>query len=281
MSARVEPPAVGESIVDVEDASFSYGRTPALRGVSFRARPGEFVGLVGPNGAGKSTLVRLVAGLAAPSAGRVRLAGLDPHAAPRREVARVCALVPQEPRIAWPFTVREVVMMGRTARQGLLAVASRLDVGAVEGALAACELGALADRRLDALSGGERRRVFFARALAQEPRVLLLDEPTAFLDLAHQVAVMRMARVAAGGGLCVVAVLHDLNLAGAACDRLVVMDGGRVVAEGPPPEVLTAERIEAIWGVPVWRGENARSGAPVVLPAVTGPGRTPPGYSRK
>jgi iron complex transport system ATP-binding protein len=262
-----------DPMIDVRDASFSYGATPALSSVTFRARAGEFVGLVGPNGAGKSTLVRLVAGLAAPGAGTVRLAGLDPHAAPRREVARVCALVPQEPKVAWPFTVREAVMMGRTARQGLLAVADRFDRGAVEGALAACDLAALADRRLDALSGGERRRVFFARALAQEPRVLLLDEPTAFLDLAHQVAAMRLARLAAGGGLCVVAVLHDLNLAGAACDRVVVMDGGRVVAEGAPAEVLTAARIEATWGVPVWRGENAASGAPVILPALAGPER--------
>jgi iron complex transport system ATP-binding protein len=253
-------------IVEVRDASFGYGATPALHGVSFSARPGELVGLVGPNGAGKSTLVRLVAGLRAPSAGSVRLDGLDPHAAPRRQVARVCALVPQEPRVPWPFTVREVVMMGRAPRQGLLALPGRFDVGAVEGALAACDLVHLAARRLDALSGGERRRVFFARALAQEPRVLLLDEPTAFLDLAHQVLAMRMARVAAAGGLCVVAVLHDLNLAAAACDRLVVLSGGAVVADGPPAEVLTPERVSAVWGIGVWRGTHGASGAPVILP---------------
>jgi cobalamin transport system ATP-binding protein len=143
-----------------------------------------------------------------------------------------------------------------------------LDHGAVRGALAACDLVHLADRRIDALSGGERRRVFFARALAQEPRVLLLDEPTAFLDLGHQVAAMRMAQVAARGGLCVLAVLHDLNLAAAACDRLVVMAAGRVVAEGPPAAVLTAERVQEVWQLPVWRGENARSGKPVVLPEI-------------
>ena len=198
----------------------------------------------------------------------MRLAGLDPRRAPRRAVARVCALVPQEPRVAWPFTVREAVMMGRAPRQGLLALATPLDRGAVEGALEACDLDHLADRRVDALSGGERRRVFFARALAQEPRVLLLDEPTAFLDLGHQVATMRMAQVAARGGLCVLAVLHDLNLAAAACDRVVVLSRGRVVAEGAPAGVLTAERVEAVWGVPVWRGENAITGATVVLPSL-------------
>jgi iron complex transport system ATP-binding protein len=158
-------------------------------------------------------------------------------------------------------------MMGRAPRQGLLATSSPFDRGAVDGALEACELTALAHRRVDALSGGERRRVFFARALAQEPRVLLLDEATAFLDLAHQLAVMRLAQIAARGGLCVLAVLHDLNLAAASCDRLLVLSGGRVVAEGVPADVLTAERVSAVWSIPVWRGVNAETGAPVVLPA--------------
>lgn len=270
---RREPgPPWPDPIVDVRAVSFSYGASPALEGVSFTAREGEFVGLLGPNGAGKSTLVRLVMGLLAPSSGEVRLAGLDPRHARRRQVARVCALVPQEPKVAWPFTVREAVMMGRAPRQGLLALPSPFDHGAVEGALRACDLVHLADRRLDALSGGERRRVFFARALAQEPRVLLLDEPTAFLDLGHQVAAMQMARVAARGGLCVVAVLHDLNLAAAACDRVVVLSLGRVVAEGAPAAVLTADRVREVWEVPVWRGENGATGAAVVLPAI---GRDP------
>jgi iron complex transport system ATP-binding protein len=266
---RHEPgPPWPDPIVDVRGAVFSYGAARALDGVFFAARAGEFVGLLGPNGAGKSTLVRLVAGLLAPERGEVRLAGLDPRHAPRRAVARVCALVPQEPRVGWPFTVRETVMMGRAPRQGLLAIPSPLDRGAVKGALEACDLVHLAERRLDTLSGGERRRVFFARALAQEPRVLLLDEPTAFLDLGHQVAAMRMAQVAARGGLCVVAVLHDLNLAAAACDRIAVLSAGRIVADGAPSAVITAERVREVWGTEVWRGENGATGAPVVFPAL-------------
>ena len=262
-------PPRGTPLVELQEASFAYGARPALEAVSLTARAGELVGLVGPNGAGKSTLVRLVAGLLGPSAGTVRLAGLDPHAEPRRAVARMCALVPQEPHAPWPFTVRQAVMMGRAPHQGLLAVPNRFDHGAVDGALRACDLESLAARRLNALSGGERRRVFFARALAQEPRVLLLDEPTAFLDLAHQVAAMEAMRVAARAGLCVVAVLHDLNLAGAACDRLVVLSRGRLVADGAPAVVLDAARVCQVWGVPVWRGENGATGAPVVLPALS------------
>ena len=129
-------------------------------------------------------------------------------------------------------------MMGRAPRQGLLALPGPLDHGAVQGALRACDLVELADRRIDELSGGERRRVFFARALAQEPRVLLFDEPTAFLDLGHQVAAMRMAQAAARGGLCVVAVLHDLNLAAQACHRLVVLSAGKVVESGTHHQLL-------------------------------------------
>jgi iron complex transport system ATP-binding protein len=256
--------------VEVREVTFAYGAAPVLDRVSLTARAGELVGLVGPNGAGKSTLIRLVAGLAAPQSGAARLAGLDPAVAPRREVARLAALVPQEAHAAWPFTVRDAVMMGRTPRQGLFAVPSRLDEQAVERALAACDLADVADRRLDALSGGERRRIFFARALAQEPRVLLLDEPTAFLDLGHQIAAMRMAEQAARAGLCVLAVLHDLNLAAAYCDRLVVLSQGRVVAEGAAADVLTPERIREVWGVPVWRGENGADGAPIVLPVRRG-----------
>ncbi len=254
-------------LLELVGASFSYGGCPVLEGVSLAARAGEILGVAGPNGAGKSTLLRLAAGLLAPGRGRVLLAGLEPHRSPRRAVARLCALVPQEGRAPWPFTVREMVMMGRAPRQGLLAIADRFDRGAVEGALEACDLVHLAGRRVDALSGGERRRVYFARALAQEPRVLLLDEATAFLDLGHQVSVMRLARVAARAGLCVVAVLHDLNLAASACDRLAVLSRGRLVADGPPAEVLTEERVQEVWGLRVWRGVNGATGSPVVLPA--------------
>src|SRR3990172_9276612 len=164
MSEQAAPPIAGPQppdlqgglLIDVREVSFGYGSYVALDRVSFTARAGELVGLVGPNGAGKSTLVRMGAGLAAPGSGTVRLAGLDPAAAPRRAVAQVAALVPQEPRVAWSFTVRDVVMMGRAPRQGLLALPSRFDRGAVDGALEACDLVQLADRRLDALSGGER-----------------------------------------------------------------------------------------------------------------------------
>jgi iron complex transport system ATP-binding protein len=253
--------------VTATDLRYAYPGTPALDGMSFSAAGGEVVGVLGPNGAGKSTLIRILAGLLRADSGSVRIDDLDPASAPRREVARRCAWVAQEPAVAWPFTVREVVMMGRAPHQGLLGLARAEDLRAVSSALAACDLVHLADRRVDACSGGERRRVFIARALAQSPRVLLLDEPTAFLDLGHQLAVLALARAAARDGLAVIAVLHDLNLAASSCDRLLLLDRGKLVAEGPPREVLTEDRVREIWGVPVWRGAHGVSGAPIIHPA--------------
>jgi iron complex transport system ATP-binding protein len=247
---------------------FHYGALRALSAISFEARAGELIGVLGPNGAGKSTLLRVLGGLAAPTSGTVRLCGVDPAAAPRRQLALLRALVSQEPQLAWPYTVREAVMMGRNPHQGLLALPGAADGAAVARALEACDLTQLAKRRVDALSGGERRRVFFARALAQEPRVLLLDEPTAFLDMQHELAAASLARGAAASGLCVVAALHDLNLAAESCDRVLLLAGGRLVADGPPAEVLTPERIAGTWGVEIWRGVNGATGAPIFHPAV-------------
>ena len=260
-------PASGTPLVEVSGASFaSTAPVGSSRACPSRRGPASWWRLVGPNGAGKSTLVRLVAGLLAAS-GTVRLGGLDPHAAPRRAVARLCALVPQEPRTPWPFTVREAVMIGRAPRQSLLARAGPLDHGAVDGALRACDLVHLRRTRLDALSGGERRRVFFARALAQEPRVPPPRRPTAFLDLAHQVAVMELTQVAAGAACAWWRSCTTSTLAAASCSRLVVLSNGRVVAEGAPAAVLTAERVREVWGVRVWRGRTAPPGPRSVLPA--------------
>ena len=204
--------------------------------------------LVGPNGSGKSTLLRALAGLIRPAAGSVRLDGLEVASLPRPIAARRIAVVPQTFDTLFPFTVREVVALGRTARLGLLARPAAADVGAVERALGELELAALADRRLDALSGGERQRAVLAMALAQEADVLLLDEPTAHLDPGHQRALLeRIGALARTRGVIALAVLHDLNLASLA-SRVLVLDRGRIVADGPSARSLSAEVVAGVFG---------------------------------
>lgn len=236
-----------------------------MRGVDLALARGSLVALVGPNGAGKSTLLRCLAGLVRPSAGRVTLDGIDLRTLGRAAIARRVAVVPQAFETIFPFTVREVVALGRTARLGLLALPGRVDAAAVDRAIAELDLGALADRSLDALSGGERQRAVLAMALAQDGDVLLLDEPTVHLDPAHQRATLELvSRLARARGLVALAVLHDLNLAAALCDRVVALARGRVVADGPPIGVLDAPTVAAVFGPGLDVG--TRGGVPFVLP---------------
>ena len=243
-----------------------YSGDPVLRGVDLELRPGALTALIGPNGAGKSTLLRCLAGLIRPTAGRVLLDGEDVSALGRGTIARRVAVVPQMSETIFPFTVREIVGLGRVARLGPLARASVSDALAVERAIAELELRALATRRIDTLSGGERQRAVLAMALAQEPRVLLLDEPTVHLDPAHQRSTLdHIRRLAHDRGLICVAVLHDLNLASALCDRMLVLDRGRIVGDGAPGAVVTAATIERVFGTGLEVGE--RAGVPFVLPS--------------
>src|SRR5207302_1201665 len=224
----------------------AYGPRLVLHECSFALASGEVVAIVGPNGAGKSTLLRVLAGLLRPTAGRVLLDGEDLAALSRSKVARRIAVVPQIFDTLFPFTVREVVALGRTARLGAFGRASPDDVAAVDRAIDELELGPLASRRIDRLSGGERQRAVLAMALAQESDVLLLDEPTVHLDPAHQVAMLRLIReLACARGLAVVAVLHDLNLAASMATRLAVLADGRLICDAAPETVINAELIAA------------------------------------
>lgn len=242
-----------------------YGRRPVLAGLDLTLRSGEVVAVVGPNGAGKSTLVRAFAGLLAPTEGRVTLDGEDVRALSRRQIARRIAVVPQATETLFPFSVREIVALGRTARLGLLGTPSADDVRAVEGALAELELGPLAERRVDELSGGERQRAVLAMALAQETDVLLLDEPTVHLDPAHQRATLALVRsLAQRRGLVVAAVLHDLNLAAAMCTRMVALAEGRVARDGSPDEVLEPCTVARVFGDGLVVARH--DGQPYVLP---------------
>lgn len=227
-----------------------YGREPAMREVSLSVRRGEVVGLVGPNGSGKTTIVRVASRALRPSAGSVALAGRDPYRMPTREAARLVAVVPQDVQPAFSYSVLEMVLMGRTPYLSAWGGGGPEDWSRAREAMAATQIQHLADRPVGELSGGERQRVILAQALAQDAPILLLDEPTTHLDLRHVVDLLGIVRgLAAHGGKAVLAIVHDLNLAAATCDRLVVMHRGLVVAEGGPDEVLTRELLQAVWGV--------------------------------
>jgi iron complex transport system ATP-binding protein len=255
------------TLLAADGVCFRYGARTVLDGVDLAIGPGEIVGLIGPNGAGKSTLVRLLAGIIRPMAGVVRLEGRPLAAWTRAERARRLALVPQDPHVEFPYTVLEVVLMGRSPHLPTLALPGRRDLDVARAALARLEVADLEARRMDELSGGERQRVFLARALAQEPAVLLLDEPTTHLDLRHQTQLHDVARARCRqAGVGVLSVLHDLNLAAAYCDRLALLAAGRMVREGRPADVLEPAVLERTFGTRVWVGRHATTHAPVVLP---------------
>ncbi|MFC8190292.1 ABC transporter ATP-binding protein [Cellulomonas sp. NPDC057328] len=234
------------AVLHAQDVGVRHGPVTALTGVDVRVHPGEVVALVGPNGSGKTTLLRVLGGLRRPTTGRALLAGTDLRSVPDRTRARRVAYVGQDEEGDLPFTPREVLLLGRAVRHPDWRPYDADDRAAVEALLARWELGPLADRGLDEMSGGERRRVLLARAFAQGGDVLLLDEPTNHLDLRHQHALL--AHVADAGTTAVVA-LHDLDLAAAYCTRVVMLARGRVVADGPPADVLTADRVGAVYGV--------------------------------
>ena len=241
---------------------------PVLAGVSLRLAPGEVVGVLGPNGAGKSTLLRLLTRRLTPTAGSVTVDGRALASYGRFQLARALALVEQAPVVPAGFLVREVVAMGRTPHLGLFGTPGRADEAVVEAALAATDTARFAERRVETLSGGELQRVVFARALAQRPRYLLLDEPTNHLDLRYQVELLAYARAQAAAGVGVLVVLHDLNLAARSCDRLVVLAGGRKVAEGAPAEVLSEGLLREVYGAAVRLLHD--DGVPVVVPRFDG-----------
>ena len=255
---------VGERLRFEGVAAARGGRT-LLRGIDFEVRPGEIVGLAGRNGVGKTTLLQLATGSLAPAAGRVLLGDVPIPAFGRRAIARRVALVPQDLHVPFPFRAGELVLMGRAPHQSLLGLDGRADVVRAEAALARLGIEALADRSIETLSGGERQLVLFARALVQDPGLLLLDEPTAFLDLRHRLEVLREVRRFVDGGRGALVVSHDLSLAARHCDRLVLLGEGEVVAVGSPESVLTADNLRRAFAVDARIGPGP-DGRLVVLP---------------
>ncbi len=250
--------AAATSIV-VEGASFAYapGARSVVDDVSLSITRGEFVGILGPNGAGKSSLLRMMAGLTRPTRGTVRIDGGDTRTLTRGQAARRIAVVPQNEPSVFGFSAREVVAMGRAPHTGLLGTLGPSDDLAIERALERCDARQFGDRSLGELSGGEQKRVLIARALAQGVPWVLLDEPVAFLDIKHQLALCDLLRRGVSDGeFTAVTVLHDLNLAAQYCDRLVLMRDGRVLANGAVADVMTYGRIRECFDAEVYVGQN-------------------------
>jgi iron complex transport system ATP-binding protein len=236
-------------LLEAHELNAAFGQRAVLREVSLSVPAGQLWVVLGPNGAGKSTLLRTLLGLHPPAAGRIDVLGRPIDEWPRRELARVVAWVPQVFEPAFGFTGLEVVAMGRSPHLGWWGLPSGTDLARARASMEELGIAPLAARPATAMSGGEGRLLLLARAFVQEPRLLLLDEPTAFLDLRHQVETLRALRLRTARGLGAVAVLHDVNLAAAFADRVLLLREGRVLATGSPREVLTAAILERLYGV--------------------------------
>ncbi|MGH6970814.1 MAG: ABC transporter ATP-binding protein [Caulobacteraceae bacterium] len=238
-----------------------YGSRAVLNDVSLALNPAELLAIAGPNGAGKSTLARVLAGSLTPASGAVELLGRDLRSYDRRMLARTLATVAQENSAAFPFTVLEIVLMGRAPHLGSFRLESAHDLALARAAMARLDILPLAARPIQELSGGERKRVFLARALAQQPRILILDEPTAFLDLRHVAGIFAcFSELRAAHGLAVIAILHDLNAAARYADHILLLKDGCVAAFGPPSQVLTPALLQDVYDVPI-AIERSPSGA--------------------
>ena len=258
MMENDRPPAIG-----AQGVFFQIEAKTLLDGVDLNAAHGQMVGLIGPNGAGKSTFLRAISGVLRVQSGNIHLNGADLRSLTSKEVAAGLAIVPQIVPHTHGFTAMELVLMGRYPHLGRFQIEGKEDTRIAREAMRLTETEQFADRTLDTLSGGERQRVIVSRALAQQPRILLLDEPTSNLDVLHQLKVLGLVRQLVDDGLTSVAAIHDLNMAARFCDRLVLLQEGRVLAEGTPEQVLTPKLIAQAFGVnaAVYRDPNTGSHA--------------------
>ena len=256
--------------LQAERVRLGYGEHVVVDGLSVTVPDGELTVIVGPNACGKSTLLRGLSRLMRPLDGTVLLDGKAIHRLPAKQVARELGLLPQSPTVPDAITVADLVGRGRYPYQSLLRQWSAEDEAAVRSAMVATGVLDLADQAVDELSGGQRQRVWMAMVLAQETRILLLDEPTTFLDIAHQLEVLDLCAGLRDGGRTVVAVLHDLNLACRYATHLVAMSAGEIVAEGPPAAIVTPALIERLYGIGCRVIDDPETGTPLVVPRRSG-----------
>jgi len=254
--------------IDARSIRFGYGARPLFEDLSLSIRPGEMVGLIGANGSGKTTLLKLLSGLLRPSGGELRAGERDLGLLGARERARLVGVVPQESSLTFDFTALEVVLMGRAAHLGFLGFEGADDLRAARKAMERTGTLPFADRLTGRLSGGERQLVFVARALAQQPGLLLLDEPTAFLDIKHRLEVYALLKeLNASEGLTVLTTSHDINLAARFCPRLVLMKAGRILADGPTGSIFEAGVLSDLYDTPLRVLRDAETGDAIALPA--------------
>jgi iron complex transport system ATP-binding protein len=254
MSKEHAKPIVTRSapLLQANGISYRVGERYLLDDVSLSLCGGEVVGLIGPNGAGKSTLLKVLSGIWKTSAGQILLCGQPLTSYRPRQIAQVIGQVPQSPTLDIPFSVRDIVLMGRNPHLGRFEIERPYDRKVAEGAMQDTHTLPLADRMINTLSGGERQRVFLARALAQEPSLLLLDEPTSNLDIKHQIDILALVQhLAHQRGLGTLIAIHDLSLAARFCDRLILLYGGQILADGVPEAVLTPDYLAQAFGVQV------------------------------
>jgi iron complex transport system ATP-binding protein len=252
-------------MIEVDSIFFRYHQDWVLQDVSFQVRKGEFVGVIGPNGSGKTTLLKILYRLLSPQQGEVFFDRLSLKKMSRGEIAKKIAVVAQETYPTFPFRAIEMVLMGRSPYLGHLMFESPKDLEIAKKAMEWTETLPISQRPIDELSGGERKRVYIARALAQEPEMILLDEPTSNLDIHHQVEFLDLVlSLNREKGLTILMASHDLNLASEYCDRLIFLQNGKIYKMGSPEEVMTRENIEKVYGCEVWVDRNPVSGMPRV-----------------
>lgn len=260
-----------DPVITITKLNYLYGKNHVLKDISFQIQKSDFFIIIGPNGSGKTTLLRLLAGIISVGNGRIDVLGDSIKDYSRKALARKIAYVPQTLPVDFPFTVSEVVLMGRSPHLGMLGLEKEKDLLKAKQAMKFTELDHLADRRINQLSGGECQRVFIARAICQETEIILLDEPTASLDLAHQTRIMDlMEKLQMDRGITVVMVSHDVNLAAMYGKTLLLLKKGQIAGRGKPDEVLTFQVLESAYGCTLLVDESPLGGFPRVTPV---PGR--------